>query len=169
MLGIKIIIYSFIFLSTSLIGILISKKYASRVVELKEFKVALNMFKTKMKFTYEPIPEIFREISFSINSNIGSVFEIASNNMKLLAAGRAWDLALETDILSIAEEDKNILKNLSKLLGKTDVEGQVSQIEITENFLDEQISKAEIEKSKSEKLYRTLGVIIGMGIVIILM
>ena len=70
MLMIRIFIYSFIFLSTSMIGILISKKYASRVRELKEFKNGLNMFKTKIKFTYEPIPEIFGEIAGSLNYSI---------------------------------------------------------------------------------------------------
>ena len=134
MLEIKIVIYTFIFLSCSLIGILISKKYANRVNELKEFKNALNIFKTKIRYTYEPIPDIFMQISENVNSNIG-----------------------------------NVLENLSKLLGKTDLQGQLNQIEMTEDFLNEQIRKAEQEKNKNEKMYRTLGAIIGMVIVIIVM
>ena len=169
MLIIKILIYSFIFLSSSMIGILLSKKYSNRVKELQEFKNALNIFKTKIRFTCEPIPEIFTEISSSMSSNIGSIFKIAGNNMKLITAGEAWNSALDTEILNIDDEDRSILKNLSKLLGKTDVEGQISQIELTTTFLNEQISKAEREKSKSEKMYRTLGVILGITIVIVLL
>ena len=71
--------------------------------------------------------------------------------------------------LNINEEDKNALNNLSKLLGKTDLEGQLNQIEMTSDFLDEQIKKAEKEKNKNEKMYRTLGMILGMTIVVILM
>ena len=152
-----------------MIGILLSKKYSNRVKELQEFKNALNVFKTKIRYTAEPIPEIFTEISSSINSNIGMVFKTASSNMKLVTAGEAWSSALDAGILNIDNEDKSILKNLSKLMGKTDVEGQISQIELTSTFLNEQISKAEREKSKSEKMYRTLGVILGIAIVIILM
>lgn len=169
MLGLKITIYSFIFLSSSAIGFLISKKYEERVKELKEFKNALNMFKTKIKFTYEPIPEIFKQISNSIDSKTGRIFELASYNMKLLTAGDAWNMAIDTDLLSINEEDKSILKNLSKLLGQTDMEGQVNQINLTTAFLDEQIEKAEKERAKNEKMYRTLGMIVGLAIVIILM
>lgn len=169
MLGLKIIIYSCIFVSSSAIGILISKKYEDRVNELKEFKNALNIFKTKIKFTYEPIPEIFEQISSQMDSKPGKIFKLASNNMKLLAAGDAWNMAIDTDILSINEEDKNVLKNLSKLLGQTDMDGQVNQIELTSKFLDEQIEKAEKERLKSEKMYRTLGMVIGLAIVIILM
>ena len=168
-LGIKIVIYAFIFLTSSGIGILISKKYEQRVKELKEFKNALNMFKAKIKFTYEPIPEIFKEISESMNSRTGKVFEIASCNMKLLAAGEAWNAAIDTDILDINEEDKKVLKDLSRLLGQTDAEGQVNQIDLTSTFLDGQIKKAEKEREKNEKMYRTLGMIIGLAIVIILM
>lgn len=169
MLGLKIIIYAFIFLTSSAIGVLISKKYDQRVNELIEIKNALNMFKTKIKFTYEPIPEIFKEISETLNTRTGKVFEIASSNMKLLAAGEAWNMAIDTNILDINEEDKKVLKELSKLLGRTDVEGQVNQIELTSSFLNGQIKKAEKDKEKNEKMYRVLGMIIGLAIVIILM
>lgn len=169
MLGLKIIIYSFIFLSSSLIGMLISKKYEERVNELKEFKNALNMFKTKIKFTYEPIPEIFEQISKQIEPKTGKIFKLASSNMEVLTAGDAWNLAIDTDLLNINDEDKNVLKNLSKLLGQTDVEGQVNQIELTSQFLEEQIKKAEKERLKNEKMYRILGMVIGLVIVIILM
>ena len=168
MLSVKILIYSFIFLSCSLIGILISKKYVNRVNELREFKNALNMFKTKIKYTYEPLPEIFAEISENIDSSIASVFKIASEKMEICTAGEAWNLALKFEDLSIDEEDRNVLKNLSKLLGKTDIQGQLNQIEMTSDFLDKQIRKAENQKDKNEKLYRTLGMLLGMAIVIIL-
>lgn len=169
MLGIKIIIYTFIFLSCSFIGILISRRYVNRVNELKEFKNALNIFKTKIRYTYEPIPEIFMQISRSVNSNISNVFSQAASKMDILAAGEAWNMALKMEDLSINDEDKNALNNLSKLLGKTDLEGQLNQIEMTSDFLDEQIKKAEKEKNKNEKMYRTLGMILGMTIVVILM
>ncbi len=169
MLAIKIIVYSCIFLSSSCIGILISRKYTDREKELKEFKKALNMFKTIIKFTYEAIPEIFSQISKNIDSNIGHVFKVASNNMREYSVEEAWKMALDIRVLNINSEDLNILKDFSKLLGKTDMQGQISQIELTNVFLDEQIQKATREKMKNEKLYRTLGMIAGLAIVIILM
>lgn len=88
--------------------------------------------------------------------------------MKFCPAGDAWNKAIDTNILNIIEEDKNILKNLSKLLGATDLQGQISQIDVTSNFLDEQIKKAEREREKNEAMYRKLGMIIGLTIVIVL-
>lgn len=168
MLFVRIIIYSGIFLTCSIIGILKSRRYIDRINELREFKNALNIFKTKINFTYEPIPEIFNQISESMETNISGIFRKASYNMNFKPAGEAWNIAMDTDILNISSEDKTILKNLGKLLGKTDLKGQLNQIELTTSFLENQIKKAEIEREKNEKLYRTLGMIIGLGIVIIL-
>ena len=56
---------------------------------------------------------------------------------------------------------------MSKLLGQTDLEGQVSQINLTLKLLEEQIVQANQEKIKNTKLYRTLGATIGLAIMII--
>ena len=88
--------------------------------------------------------------------------------MNFFTAGDAWSKAVDTDILNINLEDRNILKNLSKLLGATDLSGQISQIDVTSDFLEEQIKKAEREREKNEAMYRKLGMVIGLGIVIIL-
>lgn len=48
------------------------------------------------------------------------------------------------------------------------MDGQVSEFKLTSSYIDAQIEKAEEEKKKNEKLYRTLGTIIGLAIIIIL-
>jgi len=164
----KIIILLLIFLSSTIIGVLLSKKYINRVIELKEIKNSLNIFKTKIKYTYEPIPEVFKEIGVNTKQNIANIFINASNNMEKMTAGEAWIESIRTSSTNMNKEDLNILKNLSKLLGKTDIEGQISEIELTSNFINTQIEKAEKERVKNEKLYKTLGMVTGMAIVIIL-
>ena len=60
---IKIIILFLIFILSVIIGKLISEKYILRLKELEDLKSYLNLVKSKIKFTYEPIPEIFNEIA----------------------------------------------------------------------------------------------------------
>ena len=69
---------------------------------------------------------------------------------------------------NLKKEDIEVLKGLSNLLGKVDVEGQVSEIELVDNFINTQIEKAEEESKKSEKMYKVLGVTIGLAMVIVL-
>lgn len=153
---------------TSYIGILISKKYLNRVKDLKEMKNALNMFSTKIKFTYEPIPQTFKEISQKTKPNISNIFKNVCEKMNTENAGKAWEEALEESNTNMTKEDIEVLKNLSNLLGKVDIEGQVNEVELVENFLDTQIELAEEEKQKYIKMYKTLGITIGLAVVIIL-
>lgn len=165
---IKYTILFFILLSSTLIGKFLSKKYVYRLEELEEMKNALNILKTKIKFTYEPIPEVFEEIAKNTNKNISQIFTLAKEKMQKESASSAWEKSIDEVVCNMKDEDKRILKTLSKLLGQTDTEGQISQIEITESFLESQIKEAIILRQGNEKLYTRLGTIMGLTIVIVL-
>ena len=81
MLFIKLLLFFFIFMSSTLIGILISKKYVNRVAELREFKSFLDILKTKIRYTYEPLGEIFNDISSSFSFNISQILKEISYNL----------------------------------------------------------------------------------------
>ena len=165
---VKYIILFLILVTSSIIGKVLSKKYAHRLEELEEMQNLLNILKTKIKFTYEPIPEIFEELSKTKIKNIGNIFKSAEEKMNIKTADISWEEAIEESQTNLKQEDKTILKTLSKLLGQTDVEGQISQINITEKFLESQIKEAVEEKKKNEKLYTRLGTIMGLALVIVL-
>ena len=166
---IKYVMLFFILIATNLIGRTISQKYQFRLMELEEMKQALNTLKTKMKFTYAPIGEIFEEIAVqTTKTNIANVFQRAKQALETKCASEAWQYALENTQTNMKQEDLESLKNLSKSLGASDIEGQISQIEITENFIEMQLKEAKKEQQKNEKLYQKLGTIIGLGIVVIL-
>ncbi len=168
MQGIKYILLTGIFGFSTAIGFLISKSYQNRVVELKEFKNVLNIMKTKIKFTYEPLAEIFKQIAKENQTSIQRIFGQMANQLTYNQAKDVWEDCIQNADISIKQEDKDILKKLGKLLGQTDVDGQISEIEVTESFLDMQIEKAEEEKKKNQKIYKTLGVVAGLVFVIIL-
>ena len=105
-----------IFIVSALIGKYISQKYKDRLEELEEIKNALNIFKSKIKFTYEPIPEIFGEISKNTNYNISKLFKQATENMQDETASLAWETAVDDFSGNLNKEDKQAIKTLSKLL-----------------------------------------------------
>ena len=166
--GVKYILLIAIFGLSTGIGKLISKSYENRVIELKEFKNILNIMKTKIKFTYEPLAEIFKQISKDNQTNVEKIFGQIANQITYYPTKDVWENCIQDADISIKQEDKDILKRLGKLLGQTDVEGQISEIEVTQNFLDTQIEKAEEEKKKNQKMYKTLGIVTGLVFVIIL-
>lgn len=70
MIIIKSIILLSILISSSILGITLANKYKDRVFELKQMRSALNMLKTKITYTYEPLPQIFIELAEKFENNI---------------------------------------------------------------------------------------------------
>ncbi len=149
----------------SYIGVLKSKSFENRVIELSRFQSALIMFESKLKFTYEPIKNIFEEISNVIYKNESNIFYLTSKEERNI--NKAWCEATDS-ILFLNTSDKEVIKTIGKLLGKTDIEGQISEISLGLDLVRKQIEDAEYERNKNSKLYRTMGVILGLGISIIL-
>lgn len=155
-----------IIIISSYIGILKSKTYENRVIELNQFQNALVMFKSKIEFTYEPLKNIFEDISKVIYSKEDNIFKKTIQKEENIYD--AWSNAIDESKTFMTSEDKEIIRMMGKLLGKTDIKGQVNEILLTESLIKKQIEKAEYEKNKNVKLYKTMGVVLGIGICIIL-
>lgn len=108
--------------------------------------------------------QIYQKVGISI------LFKNASQNIKNITTKEAWNLAIEDtkDILNLNKDDLNLIKSIGNMLGKTDAEGQVSELNLSIGFIDSQIEKAENECEKNEKMYKSLGTIAGLGIIILL-
>ncbi|MBR3132715.1 MAG: stage III sporulation protein AB [Clostridia bacterium] len=168
MIILKILLSGLIVICATYIGILISKKYVYRLQELDEIKNCFNVMSTKIKFTYEPIIEIFEEIGEISSPTIKNMYRNVITSIEEYGAKEGWEKGILKTDMSINKEDKEILMGFGKMLGKTDKDGQLSEIYLTESLLDRQIKNAELEKSKNERLYRKLGLICGVGLVVIL-
>lgn len=169
---IKIVILALIMILTTKIGIEKASTYTVRLEELNKFKESLCFLKTKIEFTYEPLNEIFKEISSLVYENKENIYkeltsksiDDGSDNSLFLS----WQNATKTILNSVKNEDLIIIRNFGKLLGKTDKQGQISEIELTKSLIEKQIKNAEEEKIKNEKLYKSMGIVTGLGICIIL-
>lgn len=145
-----------------------SKEFSKRVTSLKNIKNSLNIFKAKIEFTYEPIKDIFEEISKIVYKSEENIFQNFCDNLENRDITIVWNEAIQNTAIGLNQDDKEVLIMLGKMLGKTDKSGQISEIELVNNFLNKQIEEAEEKKAKNEKLYKTLGVVSGLAIAIIL-
>ena len=79
-----------------------------------------------------------------VSKNISQIFVQASTYLKETDAENAWNRSVENANINLNREDKENIKVLGKMLGKTDKEGQVSQLELTKTFIEMQIEKAKL-------------------------
>lgn len=165
MIVIKYISLLGIFLISSYLGISKAKEYEDRVKKLTKFQSALVMFKSKLEFTYEPIKNIFEDISKVIYGKQDNIFiNVVRSNDDIFSS---WKKAVESE-KNFTIEDKEVIVTIGKLLGKTDLSGQVSEINLGLNLVDKQIQIADSLMRKNVKLYKTMGIVCGLGICIIL-
>lgn len=156
--------------STS-IGFLLSKRYSDRLKELNDISSLVNILKNKIKFTHKPLGEILEEIStIKKDTKILEIFSKTGEKLEDRKIEEAWNEAISEEkfYLNLRNEDIQLIRTLGNVLGKTDVEGQMSEINQFDNLLKIQIKNAEDEKNKNSKMYKSLGTIIGLAIVIIL-
>lgn len=156
--------------STS-VGFLLSRSYTDRAKELNSLSNLINILQNKMKFTHKPLGEILEETAaIREDSRISEIFWKTGQKLKKQKIEDAWSEAIleEKIFLNLKGEDIKVIQTLGNVLGKTDIEGQMSEIAQFNTLLKVQIKKAEEEKNKNVKMYKSLGTIIGLAIVILL-
>ena len=166
MIILKFVDLACILLICSYLGSYKAKCFEKRVYELNKFQNALIMFKSKIEFTYEPLKIIFEDISKIIYENNQNIFFYVLKNDKNITL--SWNEAISNTKSDFNDEDKEIIKMLGKMLGKTDIKGQVNEIDLCISLIKMQLKKAESEKEKNYKLYKTMGIVLGLGICIVL-
>ncbi len=117
MILIKSVILCAIFGGSALIGIMISNKYRYRTTQLREMKKALNFLEAKIEYTYEPLADIFIDISNNIKREIGSIFKVAAIKMKDISAQEAWEYSVDISQTSLNSQDLYIVKDFRQNIG----------------------------------------------------
>lgn len=159
--------------ASSFLGVYFSKECARRPRELRELQRLLQMFENEISFLSSTVTEAFIKLSGYYESNIRLFFSQAAEilmHKNGINASEAWEMAVKENIKKTAlkKEDEAIVLSFGKMLGASDLEGQISNIRLTLTQLKMQEEKAEEEKEKNKTMYMNLGVLGGLAIVIIL-
>lgn len=169
----KILFLLSIFVLSTMIGIIIAKRYSNRVNELQETITALEILESRINYTYDTIPEIFDFISRHLKTNIKNIFEYSAEKLSIdknFSAGELFSSTIDEEriLLDLNDMDIDILKGLSVSLGQVDLENQVKNIRLIIRSLTNQLDEARSEKERNFKLCRNMGAIVGVLLIIIL-
>lgn len=155
-----------------LIGRTFAEGYISRAKNLRSFIMSLGLLKSKIRYGQEYLEDSFIEMSFFTKDRVGKIFDKMSTELQKCEhpISEVWNNVIEESFnsLDFTFEDEKILIDFGALLGKTDIEGQISNINVTIERLSRQLEMAEAEKAKYAKMYRTIGGIGGTALAIVL-
>lgn len=169
MIFIKIIISIVILFITSYIGIEMAGALKSREEILTDMITFLRLVQNEMMYMLNSLPVAYEMSRQRLNTELKNVLGAISLDMSKLGTGKV-DASITNNINSIKslnEYDKEIIISTLKNLGRSDLESQYNIIENGITIINKQIKEANEIKNKNSKVYKTIGVITGLMIVII--
>ena len=169
----KIIGVTTVLITSTGIGMKMAQKLEGRLRDLRTFMVGLQILEREIAFLSNSLPDAFIKISY-IKGNTSHIFKECGDILKSkqgYCVEEAWEKAFEKYYMNtfLEDEDRQILLNLGKSLGAYDIENQIQNIKMITSQLGIQEKKAEENIAKNSKLYKSLGVLAGLAIVIVLL
>lgn len=162
-----------VFISCLLIGLIIADKYKSRVKELKEVRNHLQIIETEIIYTSTPIIEVMDKISKQSKEPFNYIYDHIKRELKKRdgkTLGVIWKEAFEKNKRNtrLMEEDLETIYFFGSVLGNSDRPNQLKNTQLVQNQLMKLEKKAEGERMKNEKLFRSLGLLLGLAFIIIM-
>ena len=167
MLTIKLIIAITIIVICATIGITKAKKYESREYILREAIGLFKGIKNEINYTLTPIPNAIESVRQNMKTNLKNILGAVS--LELLQYNSSNEAVVNeiSRLNELTDYDRQVISNGIISLGKTDVEGQISVINMTCDTLENQLIDSIEAKKKNTKLYKTVGIATGLMLAIV--
>ena len=166
----KIFVSIMIVIGCGYIGVYKAKKLRDREYILRDMVTFLGLVENEIRYMLSILPNAYevsrQKLLTSLKISIGQIV------VDMLASDSEFgiDQSIVRNISSLeglTEYDKNVFLSTLKNLGRSDLDGQINIIENSINIIENQIKEANDIKLKNSKLYKTVGIIAGIMIVII--
>lgn len=158
----------FLVTATSLTGLNFSLYLKNRRAKLELIKRMIDDMSNLIRYRALTVKEIISELSLSPSySNLIFLNYASQNIQNSIPFSEIWEKSVEKDF-SLKNCEKSELISLGYAIGSTDIEGQISTLNsFKEKFLH-LISQADDDYKQKGKLYRSLGVLSGIFISVII-
>ena len=155
------------------LGLYYAAREGFRINELQELKKSLLILSSEIEYMRAPLNVACSSIAKRTEGAVSTLFRIfaetiSKNNGE--TAYQAWVSSLSAikEKSFLAEEDIGMLDGFGKTLGYLDKQMQQSAIDYTINYIDEKVTTLHAQNNKNKRMYRSLGVIAGLLITVVL-
>lgn len=148
-------------------GIAAAGKLTARVRQLEAAVGLTELFASELRFTLAPMGEVVAHLS-RLPGALGFVADCAASCRQGEPFPRAWERAVRGCPGALEQEDIHILLHMGAVLGTVDLEGALGELEYAKFALRQRHTEALSRKSTLGGLYRTLGVLAGAALVVVL-
>ncbi|WP_227765977.1 stage III sporulation protein SpoIIIAB [Zhaonella formicivorans] len=154
-------------------GFYMANRFKLRSLQLRALRSLLNLLETEMIYTSTPLPVALEKIArHSVEPLDMLLLKTREELLKGdgVTAGEAWQKAVDDvkKLTCLDEEDLGILREFGVGLGGSEKSEQIKNLELTKELLKQQEWKAEQRRQQNERMWRTMGFLAGLAIVLIM-
>lgn len=170
----KLIGSTLIVLSSSLIGYIYGKSYKERLENLIYLENCIKILETEIMYGASPLPEALENVYNKGNQKVSFIFALISKALKKNKDGDVLECFLTVvenmkKDLNLKKEDIEVFLNLGRTIGSSGRKDQEKNFKLILAQIKALQKEARLEKEKNEKLFKNLGFLSGLAIVIILL
>lgn len=162
-----------IIVATSWGGFEISKTLSLRPKQIRQLKSALQSLEAEIMYGHTPLHEASRRLSEQLAEPLSSFFVNFSKRLisEDTTVKDAWSTSLKEiwKKTAMKQPELEIMKQFGETLGRHDRYSQQKQIILTITHIEREEMEAKDAQLKYEKMVKSLGVLTGLLIVILLM
>ncbi len=166
----KIVVCICILEISTYIGIVLGRQLKNRTKEYVTLQSICIYIESRIKYSGDNLIDIFEDIARqNKDNNFGKLFLDITCQMKknIYTLNECISRGISNNQYRFSC-NFDILLELSNSLGKSDVENQIKAINLAKDRISVKIDESRVFENKNMKLYRNLGVICGMMLVIVL-
>ncbi|QFT89750.1 stage III sporulation protein SpoAB [Bacillus sp. THAF10] len=169
---IKILGAALILAATTWVGFEAARHLMERPRQLRQLKVALQSLEAEIMYGHTPLADAARNISKQLEKPLSWFFEGFSYKLdkSSLTVREAWQESLEDIWTSTAYKNAEleIMKQFGETLGQHDRYTQQKHIQLALTHLEREELDARDKQSRYERMIKSLGVLSGLLLVILL-
>lgn len=159
--------------ATSWIGFETANRYRMRPLNLRYLQACLQMLETEINYGLTPLPRALEKIAATHQGIVGQLFgtvQYMLQNTPGTTVGKAWQEAVDLlwARLFFTEADYQMLLNFGTTLGASDRKDQIKHVKLIMAQIANAEAQAWEEKNKNERMFKTLGFLAGLTVVILL-
>jgi stage III sporulation protein AB len=170
----KIVGATLIIFSTTLAGFYFAQKLSTRSQQLRELQMSLQLLETEIIYGSTPLETAFYKLSKTSAGAIGTWFERCVyylENLDGATTFECWEKALleVKPKLALKKTELEWLHHFGKMIGNSDSNDQQKHLQLMLSQLSKIELDAKEEQHRYEKVYKTLGVLVGAFVVVLMM
>ncbi|SFJ31422.1 stage III sporulation protein AB [Thermoflavimicrobium dichotomicum] len=162
-----------VLLAASWAGFFLARNYRERPQQIRQLRSALSLLETEIGYGTRPLIEACEAIAERMDGAISAIFARCAENLKQMDGASTYECfqqAIEQQWphTTMKKPEKLVLLHFCQTLGRSDREDQLQHVRVAKSNLEVEEMKAREEQGQYEKMCKTVGILCGVLIIILM-